>query len=57
MDPSRIGEMTYAQVIAIVTKGKPEQLHRELWQARQILSDHAAGILVWQDEDANGKAG
>lgn len=49
IDPVRFGEMTYPQLVAIITRGDPEKMHRELWQARKLLADHRAGRLVWKD--------
>lgn len=49
VDPSRFGDLTYPDVVALLTKGNPDRLHKEYWQAKKILADHASGLLVWQD--------
>ena len=56
IDPVRFGDLTYPDIVNILTRGNPDKLHRELWQARKILADHRAGRLVWR-EDPDGKTG
>jgi hypothetical protein len=47
--PDRIGDLTYPQVVAIITRGNPDGLSKERWQAKRVLADFAAGKLKWRD--------
>ena len=49
ISPAQFGDLTYPQVIALITKGDPDKLHKELWAAKKILADHKAGRLTWRE--------
>lgn len=47
IDPVRFGDLTYPQVVAIMTRGQPDGLNAEHWRAKKVLADFAAGKYVW----------
>jgi hypothetical protein len=50
LDPTRVGDLTYPAVIALLSKGDPDHDHNELWAIKKTLADHASGRLAWRDD-------
>lgn len=50
LDPTRFGELTYPQLVALLTRGKPRAMEQQLWQARKAMADVLSGRLAWDDK-------
>jgi hypothetical protein len=49
IDPVRFGDLTYPQILVLLTRGKPDGLRRAITQAKKALADFKAGRLKWKE--------
>lgn len=49
IDPVRFGELTYPQVLAVLSRGKSNEAVDEVVRARKALADYRSGKFRWED--------